>query len=515
MAMDLTATFRLIDNFSRPMDRINRHMNTAERAMRSLDERTRRTGRSVNTFGSGLRRLGGMTKGLFGVQSAFLGIASAIGSAAAAKKIFESTVIPAAQFEQSNVMIEAMFDDKKLAKEYTKMLDRISVKSPILDSAGMYQNSKSFITTSKDVKQLEKMWNLAERMAAIDPIQGVEGSVFALKELFSGDAVSMVERFEMPRAIMNDIKKLELPQQLAALDKYFDKIGMTQKLIDNMGGTTLGLWQQVREQFSLLLRDMGEPSLKVLSGFFSNIITKLQSGELDGFAAMGGKIIERIISGMANGATRIYEYFQGLSNDPAFQAQTTLFGKLEYIFGDFFAAYEKWLNEDGGQEKINNAMHNLLVVGSAALLASQDMIVKTATTIGVAIGSAMFQAAKSGMISQMNSWLSSWKVDKKLWGDSKPIPGPFETTWKVGSYIGDKFKSHASGLSNVPYNGYQANLHKGERVLTPEENREYTKGGNKSVQFGDIHLHGVGGDMRKAADELMSIMARRIEMGGV
>ena len=512
MAMNLTARLSLVDRFSDPMRRINRHMNTAERAMRSLDDRTRRTGRSVNNFGSGLRRLGGMTKGLFGIKSAFMGIAGAIGSAVAAKKIFDSTVLAAAKHEQSTVMINAMINDKDISKQYMDLIDKISVNSPLMNSQDMYANSKSFLMNTKDLGQLEKMWNLAERMAAIDPVQGVEGSVFALREMFSGDAMSMIERFEMPRAVMNDIKKMDVSDQLVALDEFFNKIGMTNRLITDMGDTTLGKWQQVKEQFQLILRDMGQPSLDVLSGFLDKVKKRFSDSDLDGqiyfdiesgmnrvyksdltkFSEWGGRVIENILSGLSSGMIKVYDYFSGLSSDPAFQAQTTLFGKLTYIFGDFFAAYQKWLTEDGGQEAINNAMKNLLEVGSAALLASKDMIVSTATTIGTAIGSAMYEAAKEGMVSKMNKLWNGWKYDNEIIGNNKHIPGPFETAGKVyssvkkslskvgssghsitGGYGGPK--SHASGLSNVPYNGYQANLHKGERVLTPEENREYSK----------------------------------------
>ena len=49
-------------------------------------------------------------------------------------------------------------------------------------------------------------------------------------------------------------------------------MGITQKLIDDMGDSTLGLWNQVNEQVELVLRKMGEPSLKVLSNFFENIL---------------------------------------------------------------------------------------------------------------------------------------------------------------------------------------------------------------------------------------------------
>ena len=48
-----------------------------------------------------------------------------------------------------------------------------------------------------------------------------------------------------------------------------------------------------------------------------------------------------------------------------------------------------------------------------------------------------------------------------------PIKSLFE---KVGSFFSG---SHANGLDYVPYNGYIAELHQGERVLTKAENKEY------------------------------------------
>lgn len=46
---------------------------------------------------------------------------------------------------------------------------------------------------------------------------------------------------------------------------------------------------------------------------------------------------------------------------------------------------------------------------------------------------------------------------------------------------------HAAGLDYVPFNGYMAQLHEGERVLTKQENREYTGGGNNGNN-GDMFI---------------------------
>lgn len=41
-------------------------------------------------------------------------------------------------------------------------------------------------------------------------------------------------------------------------------------------------------------------------------------------------------------------------------------------------------------------------------------------------------------------------------------------------------------MANVPYDDYLALLHKGERVLTSKENREYTNGKNDTVSNNNI-----------------------------
>lgn len=100
-------------------------------------------------------------------------------------------------------------------------------------------------------------------------------------------------------------------------------------------------------------------------------------------------------------------------------------------------------------------------------------------------------------------------IFKQLWDGIKSI-GESILGWvsdfagKIGNFVGgiiDGFKNivsgandaksaarsvdgkHANGLDYVPYNGYVAELHEGERVLTKQQNREYNEG--RTGQGGD------------------------------
>ena len=71
--------------------------------------------------------------------------------------------------------------------------------------------------------------------------------------------------------------------------------------------------------------------------------------------------------------------------------------------------------------------------------------------------------------------------------------------------------SHANGLDYVPYNGYIAELHEGERVLTKQENKEYNKGNGEHNSSGDTYVfyntkpdpYEYARQMKKAKKELL------------
>src|SRR5690606_24607944 len=76
-------------------------------------------------------------------------------------------------------------------------------------------------------------------------------------------------------------------------------------------------------------------------------------------------------------------------------------------------------------------------------------------------------------------------------------------------------KSYASGLSYVPYNGFQATLHKGERVLTPEENKQYTRfgGGVQIAKLADQIIVREEADIDKIGEALVRKIYQAAQAG--
>jgi hypothetical protein len=79
--------------------------------------------------------------------------------------------------------------------------------------------------------------------------------------------------------------------------------------------------------------------------------------------------------------------------------------------------------------------------------------------------------------------------------------------------------THANGLNYVPFDGYRAELHKGEGVLTAEENQSLktgakTKSGSVIVQgplVGELTITGVADDTAKMVDKFLNLLYEKLK----
>lgn len=138
-------------------------------------------------------------------------------------------------------------------------------------------------------------------------------------------------------------------------------------------------------------------------------------------------------------------------------------------------------------------------------------IVSTVTGIGTSLynaGRSIFESLWNGLKSMWDS-ISNWfsgvidKISGWLSGIWDSITGAKNAASDAKSMAADG--SHASGLDYVPYNGYIAQLHEGERVLTAEEARGQDKSNGDVFNFySPVALTPVESarEMKKAKQEL-------------
>lgn len=89
---------------------------------------------------------------------------------------------------------------------------------------------------------LGKTLSLVQRLAVLDPTQGAQGAAFAIRELLSGEYISLAKRFELPRKALQDL--LEEAQGapdkiIEGLDKLVSGLGLTQESFEEMGKSGL------------------------------------------------------------------------------------------------------------------------------------------------------------------------------------------------------------------------------------------------------------------------------------
>lgn len=138
------------------------------------------------------------------------------------------------------------------------------------------------------------------------------------------------------------------------------------------------------------------------------------------------------------------------------------------------------------------------ITGDKGLVAWFAGLGETFTGIGSSLLNWVWDGLKS-VWESISTWISEkveWLADKlAFWRRSTEEMsggGGFSGSRGGGITING---SHANGLSYVPFDGYTALLHKGERVLTAKENAVYSSAYNQSTptftfQGGNVTIHG-------------------------
>lgn len=109
--------------------------------------------------------------------------------------------------------------------------------------------------------ELTKALSLAQRLAILDPAQGVSGAAFAIREFLNGEYLSLARRLELDRGRLQRILAEadgDQAKALAGLDEYISSLGMTDQALMELGQSGVYSFR--------VLRDEG---MQTLNAFFS------------------------------------------------------------------------------------------------------------------------------------------------------------------------------------------------------------------------------------------------------
>lgn len=221
--------------------------------------------------------------------------------------------------------------------------------------------------SGKDIMALIKQ---AEILAALNPAEGLTGGAFALREALSGDFVSVMERFNIPRTLINQLKAEGVPA-MEIVGEALRRMGADYSLVSNLANTTAGRFSTFQDAIEGLRVIAGQPILAALGTQLDNLSAFVGRNQetLNGLArAIGTGLAGAIrVAGDALGeAMRLFELaagvwgglhgdtdalrwgIEGLIDTIGVDLTRVLFSVMHAIRGDFGPAVEflsdKWLD---------------------------------------------------------------------------------------------------------------------------------------------------------------------------
>lgn len=172
--------------------------------------------------------------------------------------------------EQATAKLIAFTGSGEAAAKVLEMVRKRAAATPFAfdemanSAAGLAAVSKS---TGAD---LEGLLGIAERLAASNPAEGLEGAAFALREAFSGDFISLQDRFNLSKDTIARIK--EAGVSVETFDLILGELGITTQLVSGLAETFTGRLSTFQDTITGLAASLTLPIFDA----FKTILMELQ-----------------------------------------------------------------------------------------------------------------------------------------------------------------------------------------------------------------------------------------------
>lgn len=243
-----------------------------------------------------IRALGGLTDMLGKVGLAGMGIQALAGSA---RGLGDALGIGLnVEMENIRAQLVAFTKDGQLADSILQDITEEASKTPFAFDAMARATAGLFPVAKQSGAALMDLVRQAEILAASNPAEGLDGAAFALREAVSGDFTSVIERFNLPRQLINQLKEEGVPA-LEIVSRAMQAMGYDMDLVNNLSQTASGRWSTLMDTIDGVRRTVSKSLFDNLSKELVGIQAFLDenSESISAFAAQIGQ-------GIGNAAQR-------------------------------------------------------------------------------------------------------------------------------------------------------------------------------------------------------------------
>ena len=273
--------------------------------------------------------------------------------------------------------------------------------------------------------------------------------------------------------------------------------GIVSKGFDMEGNMeSITLLDSIIANFRMVLGKIGEIGVKLGESFFNGFITQVDWSAL--WEAVSG-----LLDTVSTYFTPAFEILAGWVND---------------TFIPWLGDMNKILQDENVRQGILDFIDGLTEVATNSLNMVKTIAEKMPTIANTVSAVASFVSTVQGVVDKIAtglqnalSLLTSGEFGKTRETKQNAIK---QSTAKGSGRKGDGF---AKGLPYVPVDGFPAILHKGERVLTAQQNRQYNQGGsNISIaKISDTIVVREDADITKIANALVKKLTEsKVAFGG-
>jgi len=289
---------------------IGADVGAAEKGLRSVEESVKRvsgTSKLLNGLSAALR---GVMHGLSQFGFAAAGVQSLVGAMSGLTRTLFSTN---ASYEMVRAQLQAFTGSAEEAARIFAWVREEAAKTPFAFES-MAEAAVMLLPSAKAAgKQLSELIKTAEVLAALNPAQGLTGAAFALREALSGDFISLVERFNLPRQYINQLKAEGVPA-IEIVTRVLDEMGASAELVGLMASTARGRWSTFIDVLSQVKASTFEALFLKLSSTLSEVTEWLTQNQAR-FEEFAGVIGERLASAFVTARDAVITLLQALAGN--------------------------------------------------------------------------------------------------------------------------------------------------------------------------------------------------------